>query len=690
MPRIHHPDWLAKRVTNLADKFKQHSLTDMFAQQKLLAQQRLDAGETPIQKLPPAKVQPKAKPTAKNKVPNLSTTLPKGPEPDFNVDYASWIEYKKPFWRKHRQEKKALQQAGVSISNKGGKLGSMLRNHTFSLDSHVWDIVQITEVHGRPGEFKVWLLIRNTLQAVKLHVPRQFLINLKAIGDDQVWPDHCEVEAISKTLPRSHRAYNLVRLTTSEEAFLQQESAYSALLNRPEVDAVYETQVPLLVRALLSLGTTCMSTAGVSLAHGLDKGFTLDHLIKPQATLARHHYLDAGRNLNYIYFYYARSDNRHFMGLLFPNGRARLLVVERGNNRDMPNVEKYYRDQMAAVLAKGAEPDQSKNGTGVFDYPPELRVETTFHPAADTAFRAVSRELTNYFNQRAGPAALVIYTTLERSYFEDKIPATAQYPLLMISTRSADNSFTALGWRQPTCRRMIQHYLKVSGHIRHQIARADAFDIPLCNLERDDVLFCADIDFARRLSKSDMALWWSESPKPDLGGRESDHHSAPEDLTTPELSRPGCFTNACLEVELRDLAVDAVLQSALVYELEGAEGATVGFTETSHNLDEYAKGETQAEVNLGDAVLPQQTFALIKSMVKSWWNEAGKGAQSGSRSFRRVLDHLWRWISSPSARLFDPAIHRFVHGLMRKTFSQLVAEFRRLGADVVYADFSRM
>lgn len=690
VPRVHHPDWLARRVANLTDKFKQHNLSDMFAQQRVSHQKQIESGDPLVQKLQATRVEPTQKPTKSKATAStaLSDVLPEGPAPDIKVDYPAWVAHMKPFWRKHRKEKKALQSSGMAMSNgAGGRLGSMLQKQTFSLDSHIWDIVQIAEVAGRPGEFKLWLLIDGTLQAVRLHVPRQFLINFKTLPEDQDWPEDCQVEAISRTLPRSHRALNLLRVTTSESNFLQQASDYAVMMNRPEVDAIYEMQVPLLVRALLTLGTTCMASPGVSLRQGLDKGFIPDQLLRPQITLSKHRYLSTGSGLNYIYLYHGNSDSRHFIALLFPNGRTRLLVVERGNNREMPNVEKYYKEQLANVLARGTGADSLKNSKGVFDYPEDLRVETSFHPTSDPAFRAVSRELVSYSNQKAGPSVLVVYSAFERNFFEDKVPATAQFPMLMIATRSTDNSFAALGWRQPACRRMVQHYLRVSGHLRHQIARADAFDVPLCNLERDDVLFCADIDFARRLNRSDMALWWSESPRPDLGGRENDNNTSPEDLSVPTLSRPGCYTNACLEVELSDLVVDAVMQSALVYELEGAEGASVGFSEASHNLDDYRKGQAQADVNLGDSVLPQQTFALIKSMVKSWWAEAGK---ADGASARRVLDHFWRWVSSPSAKLFDPAVHRFVHGLMRKTFSQLVAEFRRLGAEVVYADFTRL
>lgn len=112
----------------------------------------------------------------------------------------------------------------------------------------------------------------------------------------------------------------------------------------------------------------------------------------------------------------------------------------------------------------------------------------------------------------------------------------------------------------------------------------------------------------------------------------------------------------------------------------------MGFEAASHNLDEYAKGTAHAAVSLGDAVLPTQTFNILRSMVKSWSVEAAKG----DGLYRYMIDHFWRWISSPAAKLYDPALHRFVHGLMRKTFSQLLAEFRRLGSEIVHADFSRI
>jgi len=51
---------------------------------------------------------------------------------------------------------------------------------------------------------------------------------------------------------------------------------------------------------------------------------------------------------------------------------------------------------------------------------------------------------------------------------------------------------------------------------------------------------------------------------------------------------------------------------------------------------------------------------------------------------------LYRWIKSSSSKLFDPALHRLIQGQMKKVFLQLLAELRRLGAQIVFANFNRV
>ncbi|GAA5968501.1 hypothetical protein JCM11641_007661 [Rhodosporidiobolus odoratus] len=679
VPRIRHPDWLFRRVANQDDKFKQHRVDEMFARQKPVVRDVEDLAAAASAAAVVAR--------------EPSPPPPPVPAPPILKSYSAWVAHMKPIWREQRKELLEARKSG-SLANKGGTLGSMMYQRSSFLSSSVWDVVQIAPVQERPGEFKMWLLIQGSMQSVRLRVPRQFLVNFVDIPEgDGAFPEDCEVEAISRTLPRAQRALNLVRISTSEDAYIRDEPLFGELLNGPNVDGVYELQVPLITRALLRLGATCVpdTSRGVTINRGLDSYFSLEDLKPSETTLSRRRYLDRGRNLRYTYLFHITNDFRQVFGLFLPSGMLKVYVVERGKARDVQGLDKYYVEQFRrrreAEEERHKADKSAKREAGVFEYPDKLSVVVAYPTSEDVALRALSRDLKDLANQKGMAALLVIHSPKPRSYFDERVPACASFPFITIPSSKAENSFpSALSWQLPACRRMVQHFLRASVWIRERIELADRFDVPVCNLERDVPLFLADIDFARRLHKADCALWWTAAARPDLGGREADANaSQSDDLINPEIGRPGCYSNACLEVEVRNLAVDAVLQSSLVYELEGGEGG--GIDDAAHNLDDYARGTAHAPHTLGDAILPTQTFNMVRSMVKAWSVEASK-ADGGH--YRLMLDHFWRWISSPAAKLHDPALYRFVHGLMRKTFSQLLAEFRRLGSDIVHADFGRV
>jgi len=188
-----------------------------------------------------------------------------------------------------------------------------------------------------------------------------------------------------------------------------------------------------------------------------------------------------------------------------------------------------------------------------------------------------------------------------------------------------------------------------------------------------------------------MLLWWSPSPRPDLGGLEEDMNGSDEPVP-PRISTRGCYSSVVLEMELADMAINAVLQSALVNEMEGSGSGSMAFGAASHNLDEYAQGTANASIMLGDAVLSIQTFGVLKNLVRTWFLDKARAHVRGQTNSpaNLVVDQFWRWISSSSSCMFEPALQRFLHGLMRKTLLQLLAEFKRLGTQVVYADLNRV
>ena len=91
--------------------------------------------------------------------------------------------------------------------------------------------------------------------------------------------------------------------------------------------------------------------------------------------------------------------------------------------------------------------------------------------------------------------------------------------------------------------------------------------------------------------------------------------------------------------------------------------------------------------NYSESATCATVFRVLKSVVASWLRDISVH-RNVFADFQIV--HFYRWLRSPNALLYDPALRRMLQNLMRKYFVQLLAEFQRLGATVIYADFGRI
>src|SRR5690606_33505827 len=134
-------------------------------------------------------------------------------------------------------------------------------------------------------------------------------------------------------------------------------------------------------------------------------------------------------------------------------------------------------------------------------------------------------------------------------------------------------------------------------------------NVPICNLEKDDPRYLIDINYARRLMTNDVVLWWSEAPRPDHGGHEADDVAGSlEMVKMPTVNHPGTFNAVCIEMEVRNLAINTILTASLINNLEGADANPVA--ELSGDVDGIMDSEGAFS---GTNVL------VLREMVKSWW-----------------------------------------------------------------------
>jgi DNA polymerase epsilon subunit 1 len=439
---------------------------------------------------------------------------------------------------------------------------------------------------------------------------------------------------------------------------------------------MFDGKVSQQMRTLLLLGTSCSvdDGSGMTLNRARDVGFDLKQLAYSAPSSTRK-YLSSIKNADPIFIFHSTSAPRHVFAIFFANKTVKIHIVDNAKVRQpLPRLNETY----AGLIKEYQKNPASK--WSVIEYPDRLDFETSHHSTDAIALKAISREIGVREN---GFALVTISSPKDQAYFESGIQKLSKFPVLMVPASKRSHSLDAFPWQPDVVKKMITRYLRIGSWLKERIEYSAYHNVPAGNVEGDEALFYADVDFARRLWKRDAILWWSPGPRPDLGGQEDDEGEG-EELSNIQLSSPGSYANVCLSIEVKDLAFNAVMQSSFVNEMEGSGGATA-FDSTSHTLDDYSKGEANVSVTLGDSILSPGVFAELKALVRSWHSD-----KALSPVPRMSIEHFGRWISSKSSLMYDPGIHRFIHGLMRKTFIQMIAEFKRLGSNVIYADFGNI
>ncbi|KAL4079949.1 hypothetical protein V8B97DRAFT_1928963 [Scleroderma yunnanense] len=672
--RIKHPDWLHRRVAGAVDKFKQNKVTDFFS--KAIPKNPVDEDgmeDFGISKVPStgriAVVTRKPKQTQREE--SDEEEVDNTPLPDPNTNYSSWLKAIKPRWRKLREARLGGPAAVVVPSMfKGARIQTTQR----------WDVVQIRP-SKIPGRFVLWVSIDGQLTSVPLRIPRQFYLHLKTKPKDDLFrTEYYQCDKVVKHLPRDIPCKHLYRIIVKEDLYHDIEEHFTDLMNDPNVEGVFERQVPLEIRAILKLGKTCtIDEPGLTLNRAQSNGVDLSQLDRAGTSLTQNSYFSAGRGKKYLFLYHACSNSApvHVFALFFPSGSVKLHLVDPATRRQgLPRLQELYAELSKKRRDQCGEPASMQ-------YPASCEFTTTYHSKDAMALKAISRELGLLENMSY---MVVISSSKEQVYFDTWIPKLSKFPVLSMSKARSPHSLDVFPWQMHVAQKMLHRYLSLGMWLDRSIALADYFDVPVGHVNGDQPLLLSDISFARRLIQQDIILWWSSSERPDLGGREVDNRPV-EELQRTEFVTPGCHSNVCLEVTVRNLAVNSVLHSVVVNELEGSGGATA-FDSVSRTLDEISGSEGQRDLTLGESNLSALTFSILKSMVRTWLLDKIRDNFESPATI--TIDHFWRWISTTASHLYDPSIHRFIHGLMRKTFIQMLAEFKRLGAQVVHADLSRI
>ncbi|PKA64815.1 DNA polymerase epsilon catalytic subunit A [Apostasia shenzhenica] len=702
VPRVIHPDWLHKKICEKEDRFRQRKLDDVFTtKRKNMDKENTGDLEDAMKNGGSIKrgPQPIVRNFEVNKENDLAkqylqvTELHRLHEPliqidenrasfeniDRKVDYQGWLEIKKRKWKETLEKRKkrrlgftsnshssasanstklSASVASYTLNRDRNELSSLFRKHGSAFLRSHWQILQLV-ASTKPGQFLAWIVVDGVMLKVHIDVPRVFFLNSKAPVNEE-FPGR----RVNKILPHGRTIFNLIEVVTDEGQFRAEFRKLAIHLADPEVEGIYETKVPLEFSAILQIGCVC-KVDKFTKAQNIPDSWKLSELHMKTTTECP--YLE--QSVSFFYLYHSLSEGRALYAVYFQlSGNVYVVVVNPFQNKEISSslLEKQFRE---ACLALSLEPPvQGKHNTFKVEYVRTVEAGEKF----------MQKTLLEYRHRHPGPTVAVIECP-NFNAIKSAVRVLDDFPCINIPCNSRDNNYQALGWQVTAGKIGMQRCAASFQWFNERIQLSRYAHVPVGNFELDWLLFTADIFFSRALHDQQQVLWISDDGVPDLGGTYEGDTCFADEVNQPSLTYPGAYRRVAIELKIHHLAVNALLKSSLVDEMEG--GSLFGY---EHEIN-YGSHSNESDYDESNSCAP--AFRVLKQLIHRCVSDA---VASGNVFADAILQHLYRWICSPMSKLHDPALHQVLHKVMKKVFALLLAELRQLGATIIFGDFSRI
>lgn len=679
VPRVPHPDWLQKRIDVKNDSMKQSSLSNFFqkASKNEVMKTHLkdiedfgevDAGvaKPKVGKVTSRKRKNRAQVDVEEE--ERDAAILSGTCPSMLEDYAGFLNYQKAKWRlqaKNRDRRRKLFGNNTESTHRG-TVGDMFRKQAENVVGSDWEILEYKPDPAVPGDIKVYVSSGNKVHSFVFHVPKQIYATFKT----QLTTSHvqnCEIEKSTASLPNGHDGTHLYKLTMPEPVYHEQKSRVDSLLQDSKILGVYESGINAVDRAIMRLGNTVRfdNTKVGALGKGLKNGFNLKDLIKveKQSYLKRF-------GMDIVYLLHIVTNSYEFFTVFksWDTSAAIFVLKPSATAQELPNtIDRIYREVFET------KKDKLGKMYNIIEYPQEMDFSTQYFNSTASLYKKLNLAISKIHESRSNKALLTVQSPYSKRLL-GLLSATSDFPTIKMNINEL--SLPAIGWQSLISKRIINHYFVLASWIKNLISLSNYGQIPLCNLQVENLGYMIDMEYARRLTHNNIVLWWLADPMPDHGGFESDKVLNYQNLDFPVINNPEVYETSCLEIEIGTLTINTILTSAIINEAEGADLA-----DDAMSFDTNNGASTMAEDSFSTPALN-----ILRSMVKDWWDDAMQNVINADS----LMNHLVAWVQRKDSFLYDYSLHYHVHNLTSKALLQLIGEFKRMNAQVVFADRNKL
>ncbi|KAF1314601.1 DNA polymerase epsilon catalytic subunit, partial [Globisporangium splendens] len=676
--------------------------------------------------------------------------VPAAPVKLGEVAFSEWLKNRKAKWktllvkRKRQREERARDIAGSNSMIEIGSIGPSAKRHQtmtasrttggrISMENFVlntasalhrefWQIVEVQQ--EQDGHFTCWVITTQSqmLHRITLKMPRVFYLACDE-ADSHIFTDlPLFTRRVLRVIPHlSSKPQPVVEIMVSEQQFQQNHKELNQILNDPVIKGVYELQVSALTRAVCSLG--CVVKVVNPHHSGTNQEYEFSDL-QFQSTAQVPYLVDLYQGtsgsipaplMRRVLLYFSQQKNRAILGLVVLKDAGE----DSSSDRCEGDATVWYVDPVSNVKARGSDLehyfDQLLQGSVEEGVESVMMQSCSFKThvvkSVQDAFSGVNSALARLASNKqmtAKPTIVIAQTCIPSTKrLREKMQGLHSFPMAMLPWNEEDTLFPALTWRKIMSEKMIARCFEMAQYFQEVLDCARYAHLPVGNFTGDHSIAILDTLYSRILTKNKHLWWHSPSSVPDLGGKEQEQyqHLFSDSLlakaqhgkanathrtdTSAVVCDKGSYPDICVELELDGLAVNAILVAAQIQSIEGIGGAHQ--MEIDFDTDDASGANAagaKSGVASGETEEPcQEAFRLLRLLVTTLFKDF---LTSRNKFADHLLQQFYRWVCSSNSLCYDPGLQAMVKRLMEKLFLQLLAEFRRLGSQIVFADFSKI
>lgn len=615
------PQWIIKRIAET--KGKQAKVTEFFQAGKSGITEK-DIEDLTLQKLALPKLS-KVKAKKRRHLEHLANqeqqdreTL-EGKCPSATDDYVAFLQYNKALWRQDDVKRQVNKKIfGSNTSSKGSAIKNIIKKQAYNYVDD-WQVLGYKQ--DLLGVIRAKVIINDKIQEMRIKVPKTIYVqprNDGSVASLQAW---LTVEEVPKAVVKSPGP--VYKVVMAESEYLRRAGSL------PKQFEVYEAEITGQQRSILELGT-CVKFSNKEMGglyKGLQEGFQWQDLL----LVENPKYLK-GFSFDLVYLNHMIL-NLYEIYTVFRDQHVDVLVLKPNDRAEEFNFnlasmykQEYLKFDGVAKYMKFHE---------------DVTFDNTYFSSLSSLSKKLNNKLASIYEEKSASCMLVLQSPFKPRLLRS-LKSLEPYPILNI--KHQEISLPSLNWQQAAFKNILGYYFSLDTWLADFIQLSKQSNIPICNIDPSNINFLIDIEYARRLQRANILLWWNRpSPQQDP-------------LTFPNINIPENYTNVMVEISVQNLILNSLLTSSLL--------------EEQYDLADNSYG----------------SLAVLKTLIKDWWDLA-----IGKSYFADImLNNFIGWIQFKGSYLYDSALQYHIFNLTKNSIYQLLVEFKKLGSQTIFANQNRL